>query len=231
LPHTTACLPLSRTRRQTLLPVTIFALIAVSPVAAQWRGELWLGGVWSMPTKVTFAQINEPPISTEASWSSRPYSPAWVYAYRFSHWSGNSAWALEVMHHKIYLDDPPPGVAYLRVTNGVNFVLAERLWRRGGWEFGAGAGPILAVPVSSVRGLVYNNANGFFHSQYEFAGPGAQLNFGRRLRLLPFTYGMLTLKATAAYLNLHIADGHATTTNYALHLQYGLSLQSRSRSP
>jgi hypothetical protein len=111
----------------------------------------------------------------------------------------------------------------------VNLFLAERLWRRGSWKIGVGAGPVLAVPISDVRGLVYNDAHGFFHSQYELAGPGFAANLQRRVRLLPMTYGMLALKATATPLYLHVADGHATTSNFALHVQYGLSLQSRSR--
>jgi len=197
--------------------------------SAQWRVEAWLGDAWSMPGNITFSQLNQPEISARATWSTEPFEPTWVYAGRVAHWQGDAGWAFEYMHHKIYMDNPPAEVAYFRVTNGVNFFLAERLWRRSGWEFGVGAGPIFAVPVSSVRGLVYDNAHGPFHSQYELSGPGIQANIGRRLRLLPYTYGSLSLKATAAYLYLHIGDGHAVTTNFALHVQYGVSLQSRKR--
>jgi hypothetical protein len=83
--------------------------------------------------------------------------------------------------------------------------------------------------VSSVRGIVYNNAHGIFHSRYELAGAALQANLARRLRLLPFTYGSLSLNATAGYLHVHIANGHAVTGNFALHAQYGLSLQSRPK--
>ena len=204
-------------------------ILGAAPLSAQWRIEAWLGEAASAPSEVTFSQINQPEISAHATWSTKPFAPAWIYAGRIARWSGDGAWALEYMHHKIYMDDPPPEVGFFRVTNGMNFLLAERLWRRNGWEYGVGAGPILAVPGSNVRGVEYNNAHGFFHSQYELAGPGLQVNIGRRLRLLPFTYGSLALKATAAYLYLHIANGHAVTSNFALHAQYGLSLQNRSR--
>jgi hypothetical protein len=199
------------------------------PAAAQWRVESWLGTAWNAPTRVSFAQINEPEIHATADWSTRPFKPTWYYAGRIALWSGTSGWAFTYMHHKMYMDNPPTAVAYFRITNGVNFGLAERLWRRGGWEYGVGAGPIFAVPVSSVRGEVYNNAHGIFHSRYELAGAAIGLNLARRLRLLPFTYGSLSLRATAGFLHLHISNGHATTDNLALHLQYGLSLQSRSR--
>jgi hypothetical protein len=203
--------------------------LLAAPLQAQWRVEGWLGDALNAPTTVTFRQANEPPITAQALWSTRPFAPTWVYAVRFAHWKGAAAWAFEYMHHKIYLDNPPPCVAYFRVTNGVNFFLAERLWRRQGWEFGVGATPIFAVPVSEVRGLVYDNAHGIFHSQYELSGFGLQANLARRVRLVPFTYGTLALKATAAHLYLHIGDGHAVTDNFALHIQYGLSLQSKAR--
>ena len=200
-----------------------------SPVAAQWRVESWLGTAWNAPSRVTFSQANQPDITADGTWSAKPFAPAWIYAGRIARWSGDEAWAFEYMHHKMYLDNPPAGVAYFQITNGANFLLAERLWRRSGWEYGVGAGPVLVVPGSEVRGVIYNNSHGFFHSQYELAGPGLQLNLARRMRLLPYTYGSVSIKATAAYLHSHIGDGHAVTTNYALHLQYGLSLQTRSR--
>lgn len=181
---------------------------------------------------MTFSQLGQPDLSVLADWSTRPYIPAWVYAVRISPWSSGTAWAFEFMHHKMYLDNPPPGVRFFQITNGVGFLLAERLWRRRGREIGVGAGPILSVPGSTVRGLAYDNSHGFFHSQYGLVGPRFQASLGQRLRLLPFTHGLLSLKATAApFLHLHIADGHATTSNFALHLEYGLSLQNKAREP
>lgn len=199
------------------------------PLGAQWRLEAWLGDAWNAPSSVTFWQANQPAIRAGGSWSTRPFAPTWYYAGRVAKWSGNSAWAFEYIHHKIYLDNPPSEVTFFRVTNGVNFFMGERIWRRRGWEYGVGVGPLYAVPVSEVRGAVYDNAHGIFHSQYELSGAGLELNLARRLRLLPFTYGAVSVKATAGFLHLNISDGHATTTNLALHLQYGLSLQSKPK--
>ena len=204
-------------------------IAAVAPLRAQWRLEAWLGQAWSAPSQVTFSQFNQPEIRVNGDWATRPFAPTWYYAGRIAKWSGSAAWAFEYMHHKIYLENPPPGVQVFQVTNGVNFLLGERLWRRRGWEFGVGAGPLYAVPVSSVRGLVYDNAHGIFRSQYELAGAALQANVARRIRLLPYTFGSLSVKATAGYLHVHIANGHAVTGNFALHVQYGLSLQSRPK--
>jgi hypothetical protein len=109
----------------------------------------------------------------------------------------------------------------------VNQLLAERLWRSGGWEYGVGVGPVFAVPISEIRGLTYDQSAGTFGSKYEFGGGVIAGNLARRLKLLPFTYGSLSVKGTVSYLNVNVAEGHAITMNYALHFQYGLSLQSK----
>ena len=217
------------TRVSAAIGAAILVTAGAARLGAQWRLEAWLGEAWSVPTPVTFTQFNQPKLRVNGDWSTRPFAPTWYYSGRIARWSGDAAWAFEYMHHKIYLDNPPPGVQFFRVTNGVNYLLGERLWRKRGWEYGVGAGPLYAVPVSSVRGVVYDNAHGIFHSQYELAGAVVQANLARRLRLLPFTFGTLSLKATAGYLHVHIANGHAVTSNFALHAQYGISLQTKSR--
>jgi len=202
-------------------------LILVTPhLGAQWRLESWLGDAWSIPTSVTFSQVNQPDITATGHWSTRPFEPTWYYAGRIARWSGRSAWAFQYVHDKVYLDDPPPEVKFFRITNGVNFFLGERLWRTSGWEYGLGAGPVMVVPVSSVRGLTYDHAHGILHSTYEFGGGVVQGNLARRIRLLPFVYVDLSLMSTASYLRVRIANGHATLLNFALHAQYGLSLQA-----
>ncbi len=201
--------------------------LSAPPASAQWRLEAWFGDAWNLPTELTVTQAGQPDIHIDADWSTRPWSPTWYYAGRVARWSGSSGWAVEYMHHKIYLDNPTDEVTHFRVTNGVNNVLAERLWRKGAYELGAGLGPVFVVPISVVRGQRYGKRNGVFGSRYEFGGGTLQGSVGRRLKLLPYTYGSLTAKGTVTYLDLQVADGRAHTMNYALHLQYGLSFQSK----
>jgi hypothetical protein len=209
----------------------LLALLLLATVAhraeGQWRLEAWFGTAFNARTPVTFSQSGEPDIKVTGHWSTRPWRPTWYYAGRIAKWSGNGAWAFEYMHHKLYLDNPPtPEVSYFRITNGVNNLLGERLWRRSGWEYGVGLGPAFVVPISRVRGQTYDHADGIFESRYEFGGGTLQVNVARRLKLLPYAYGSLSVKGTMSYLRPHIVDGHASLMNYALHLQYGLSLQS-----
>lgn len=207
---------------------TALFLGVCSSLSAQWRAEAWFGDAYNLGTPLTVEQEGYPDLHINADWSTRPWRPTWYYAGRIARWSGSSAWAFEYMHHKLYLDNPPPEVTTFRITNGVNNLLIERHWRVGGnWEVGVGAGPTWVVPISRIRGRSYSRGGGgIFKSHYEFGGGTALATVSRRLKLFPYTYGSLALKATVSHLDVNVAEGRAHLNNVALHLQYGLSLQS-----
>jgi hypothetical protein len=218
----------SRTTRHCrsgrLTYAVLATILVAAPLHAQWRLDAELGDAWSLPTSVTFDQAGLPAISQTGDWSTRPFKPTYYYTGDVSHWSGNRGWAFVYTHHKIYLDNPVAGVQYFRITNGVNFFVPERVWRWRGLEYGLGAGPVMVVPVSSVRGLVYNKAHGIFGSQYEFGGGVLQATLQHRFHVFWFLSGVASLKGTASYLRVHISNGHAQTVNLALHAGYGLSI-------
>ncbi|HRP06918.1 MAG TPA: hypothetical protein PLL69_00390 [Gemmatimonadales bacterium] len=195
-------------------------------IAAQWRLEGWFGNALNLPSRLTIEQDGQPELGIDADWSTRPWRPTWYYSARVARWSGSSAWALEYMHHKLYLDNPTEEVPRFRITNGVNNLLVERHWRRRGWELGVGAGPAFAVPISTVRGKSYGQSKGVFGSRYEFAGGTLYGTVARRVKLLPYTGGSFALKTTLTYLDVSVAEGSARLTNLALHFQYGISFQS-----
>ncbi|MEO8479164.1 MAG: hypothetical protein ABI542_05965 [Gemmatimonadota bacterium] len=210
-----------------LLPLICLLIAPIHGLSCQWRVEAWFGDAYNLGTPLTIEQEGEPDLHINADWSTRPWRPTWYYSGRIAKWSGNSAWAFEYMHHKLYLDNPPPEVATFRITNGINNLLVERHWRRGGWEFGVGGGPAWAVPLSRVRDKTYSRGGGgIFKSHYELSGATALATVARRLKLFPYTYGSFAIKTTFTHLDVNIADGRAHLNNVALHLQYGISLQS-----
>lgn len=217
--------------RPRLLPwlaaLCLCLVLGPGTVAAQWRVEAWFGNAFSLGTPLTIAQEGEEEIHLDADWSTRPWRPTWYYSARVANWKGNSAWAFEYMHHKLYLDNPQGEVFRFRITNGVNNLLVERHWRRGGFEVGVGAGPTFAVPISNIRGKSYSHASGIFSSRYELAGGTVMGTVARRIKLFETVYASFAAKTTVARLRVNVADGHADLTNVALHLQWGISLQSR----
>ena len=188
--------------------VAICSLLALPATAsAQWRIEAWFGNAFSLGTPLTIQQEGEPEIRLDADWSTRPWRPTWYYSARVAKWSGNSAWAFEYMHHKLYLDNPSGEVFRFRITNGVNNLLAERHWRRRGFEFGVGAGPTFAVPISNIRGKSYSHASGIFSSRYELAGATVMGTVARRFKIAGTVYASFAAKTTVARLRVNVAMG------------------------
>lgn len=196
--------------------------------SAQWRLDAWFGDAWNAHSPVTFHQKGEPDITIERPvWTTRPWAPTWYYSARVAKWAGDAAWAFEYQHHKLYLENPTEEVPVFRITNGINNLMGQRIWQVGAFEVGIGAGPVLAVPISKVRGRTFGGAHGIFKSRYELAGGTLQLNLARRVKLIPYTSGSFSVKGTATRLHVTIADGKADLMNYALHLQYGISLETK----
>ena len=204
------------------------ALLAIPGVLqAQWRLEGWFGDAWNAGLPLTVEQEGQPELTIDPDWSTRPWRPTWYYAARVSRWSGSTGWGFEYIHHKLYLDNPGPEVTTFRITNGVNHLLIERLWKVGsGMEVGVGAGPMFAVPISTVRGLSRDHSNGVFGSRYELSGGTLMATAAKSIRLLPHTHGSLAAKLTVTSLDVSIAQGSARTTAVALHLQYGIGFST-----
>ncbi len=215
--------------RALLQPLTLLALCLLpGALSAQWRLDGWFGDAWNARTPLTFEQAGEPDIRVTPSWSTRPWTPTWYYGARVAHMSGRSGWGVEYVHHKLYLDNPPvPAVTRFWITNGVNILLAQRILPLGKQEVTLGAGPTWVVPRSNVRGEVYDFTDNVFGSRYDFGGWTAQVGVTRRLKLVPHVYGALSLKGSVSVLDAPIARGSARTTNVALHVNYGLSLQTK----
>jgi len=215
------------TPRQVVVATLLMAALLPGTVAAQWRLDGWFGDAWSARTPLTFRQDGEPDIRVTPDWSTRPFTPTWYYGARIARMSGARGWGVEFVHHKLYLDNPPePEVTRFWITNGVNSILAQRILPLGKQELSIAAGPTWGVPRSTVRGKTYSFTLGKEGGRYDFAGWTGQVGVTRRMKIGPHVYGVLGVKGTVSTLDVPIAGGRAATTNLALHVNYGLSLQT-----
>lgn len=62
---------------------------------------------------------------------------------RAGHSSGERAWEVSLMRHKIYLTNPPPGVSDVSVSHGFNILSLNRAFKAGDWTYRFGAGPVV----------------------------------------------------------------------------------------
>jgi hypothetical protein len=202
----------------------VLAAMAAEAAAGQetrWTLEALGGSAASVNTTLHVEQDGEPDLDVDARWSTRPFTTPIYWAVRIGRQSGGGAWELELVHHKIYLDDPTAEVEQFEITHGFNLALLNRTWIRGGWIFRLGAGAVVAHAQSRIRGLS-SGRSGDEVDRYELAGPAFQAAVERRFFLGRAFFGALEAKLTYGYATVSVARGTAKTGNFAVHGLFGL---------
>lgn len=209
--------------RRTLLLLGLAGWPA--PALAQLELQTFLGTSVSAPSPLSIHQRGQPKLDLTAHWATRPFLDTWYYAGRVGVWKGNRGWLLDFTHHKIYLTNPTPEIRQFRITNGINMFTVSRGVRRGRLSYALGAGPVIAYPISEVRGRALEDGRGFLGG-YFLSGVNAMASATRRFPLAAGFFMSLDGRVSASYLRVPVADGHATVPNVALHVHAGLGYQA-----
>jgi hypothetical protein len=211
-------------RGANLVPAFATAAMAAASAAAQearWTLEALGGSAASVNTTLTVRQEGEPEIQISAHWATRAFQQPIYWAVRVGRGSPRGGWELELMHHKIYLENTTPEVTQFEITHGFNMATIQRTWIRGGWILRAGAGAVIGHTQSRVRGLS-SGRGGDEVDRYELAGPAFQIGVGRRFFVTRHFFGTVEGKATYGYAKVSISRGEATTGNFAFHGLFGI---------
>jgi hypothetical protein len=206
------------------LAIAWLALALQGPAArAQepgWSVEGFLGGAWNLPTRLTIRQDGQPDIVATARYSTHGLRLPVYYAARAGRWGPGSGWELELLHHKLYLDEPPALVQHFEVTHGFNLVSVLRGWREGAIRLRAGCGAVVAHAESEVRGARLRHG-GNLPGGYHLAGLAVQAAGGRRFGSARGPFAVVEVKLTAALARVPVASGSASVPNLAVHLLVG----------
>ena len=103
----------------------------------------------------------------------------------------------------------------------MNMLTVSRGFRRGKLSWAVGAGPVITFPANRVRGNALERGRGFFGG-YFFSGATLMASATRHV---PLAYGFLLsvdARASASYMRVPVANGHASVPNVALHLHAGV---------
>jgi len=212
--------------RSLIAPLSLAASLAAGPVAAQspasfWTVEALSGSAASVGATLTVRQEGDPDIRHAARWATRPFRQPIYWAARLGRSSQRGGWEIELIHHKIYLENPTPEVSQFEITHGFNIATVQRTWIRRGWILRAGAGAVVAHAQSRVRGLSAGRGDDEV-DRYELAGPAFQIGVGRRFRFTRRFFGTLEGKATYGHARVSVARGKASTGNFAVHGLFGV---------
>ena len=210
---------------------------AQSPPAPRDRREvaveLFGGAAWSLRTPLTVRQPATPPATLRARYTTRPLADAPYYAYRVSYGTAARAVEAELLHHKLYLENPRPPVERLEVTHGYNLVTANvrAPWRR--YTVRTGLGVVVAHAEGRVAGQPVGARRTRLGGGYHVAGPTAQLAAGRRYlfgRGALAAFAAPELKLTASLARVPAGAGSVRIPNVAAHALVGLGLRRAGRA-
>ena len=185
--------------------------------------ELFAGTSWSLPLPLTIAQPGEPIIQFRARYSTRPLRDAPYYAYRVTAFSGGRGLGAELIHHKIYLENPPPEIERFEVSHGYNLVLGSYAAHNSGLTWRVGVGVVIAHPEGRVRTDPVGPVRSFLGGGYHIAGITAQLGVGRGMYLGSGFFVQPEFKITGSAARVPLAGGgYASVPNIAVHALGGL---------
>lgn len=187
------------------------------PLGSRNSLEAFLGAAYDFKTHLEITQSGQSDIGLGASYSTKPFTTPFYYDVRYGRWNkeGTHGWEIELLHHKLYLDNNPPEVQHFEITHGYNFLMYNNAHTNYGAIWRIGGGPIITHTESTVRGLVHE-------TDYQLAGAGIQFSVGKRWYFSRQFYGALEGKLTGAYARVSVANGRANVPNVAIHGLFGI---------
>ncbi len=205
----------------------VAAVIALAHAPAlhaepRWQLEARVGGAWNAPLPVVLRQEGHPDLRLSARWRTNALEFPIYYGWRVSRWREGAGWALDLTHHKLHLEAPPPEVRRFAISHGYNLVMLQRLAERGGWRYGGGVGAVLAHSESEVRGRRFDEHGGLFRAGYHVSGPTVAALFGHSRTVQGPLRATAEVRLTLSNASVPIADGTARVPNLAVHGTLGL---------
>ncbi|WP_210464190.1 hypothetical protein [Rufibacter roseolus] len=198
----------------------LFMTGSFQALAQGLSAEVFAGTSWSLPTRLTIRQPDEPDIRFTARYHTRPWTGSPYYAYRV----GYNNWSAELVHHKVYLENPPSEIERFEVSHGYNLAMVSRVIPSVGSAtlFRVGLGLVIGHPEGRIRGKDINPVKSLLGGGYHISGLCLQAAVGPRLGVAEHWFFRPEAKLTAAWARMPLAGGgSATVPNIALHTLFG----------
>ena len=202
--------------------IVLAALIVIgAPAAAQsWSIEAFVGDAYNFRTRleVTDRGFSR---SVRADYQTRGLDTPLYYVLRAGRWQDHRAWEAALIHHKIYLQNPPEGVSDLSISHGFNIFAITRAARSGDWTWRVGAGPVITHAEATINRVRYDGP-------YRLSGAAILAGGGPRFALGERWFLSADLMATAAYARPKLSgDARIEATNVAVHALVGIGAELR----
>jgi hypothetical protein len=208
--------------------LSLLPLFAAAPAAAQAPRvtiDGFTGTAFNLPVRLSIRQAGERDLGFTAHYDTKPLEDTPYFGARVSVWKGDRAFVVTLVHHKLYLSNPPPEVAWFRITYGFNMGTIGVGWRRGNLSYNVGAGGVVTHASSMVRGKRYLGTGGPLNRGYTFSGVTALGGVQYKLPLSRSVYLSAETMVSASYIEVGVKEGQAQVPEAAFHLHAGVGYQ------
>ena len=223
-----------RTRRRTAACLCLVNLMARAAHAQApcdgpaLIGEVFTGSAWSVPLPLAVDAVGQHS-RMRARYSTRPFADAPYYSYRVARTARDgAAIEAEMLHHKLYLENPSPPIDHLEVTHGYNLPTINATGPGHGWQWRVGMGVVVAHPEGRVAGHEVGGARTALGGGYHIAGITTQLAVGRRYQLgrgTTHAFAAPEVKVTASWARISVDSVALRIPNIAFHALGGLGFR------
>lgn len=172
--------------------------------------QIGTGTAHSFDTTLTIEETGKSPFSFSADYDTHPLRPSPYYAVRIGKWNHKSGWEIELIHHKLYLNNLRPPIQSFRITNGYSFLLGNYAREYHGFILRGGAGALIAYPITTIDGV-------FTSGGYQLSGFAVQGSVEKKFFLLKNVFLSVEGKLTYAHPKIDINNGTLTVPNVAIH--------------
>lgn len=211
-----------------LIPFLLLIQISTSSLimAQGFSAEVFAGTAWNIPTSLRIEQSGEEPLHFKAHYRTRPWKGSPYYAYRL----GYDKWEAELIHHKLYLQNPPPEVQHFEVSHGYNLAMINYTQPVDGFTIRFGIGLVIAHPEGTIRGRSVGPVKSLLGGGYHVGGITAQFAISRELYFSNHFFITPEFKFTASWARVPLADnGQVKVPNLALHALTGIGYRSEEK--
>lgn len=154
-----------------------------------------------------------------ANYNNRCFSDSHWWSFRLDHWTNQTGWGVELIHHKIYLVNTTKNLESFSVSDGYNLLFINFAKQLGDIHLRVGFGGVLAHVDAKVLGRARYIRKGF--QGHYLTGPAFQINVEKLLWHSPTHFISLDTKFTAAHAEVPISANNselATVPDHAIHV-------------
>lgn len=191
-----------------IVPFFIFAQTATHEQSC-WSFELYGGEVYNVPMPQTISQDGYPEVKLTARYNTEPFTLPVYGDMRLGRWQSNKMWEVEIIHHKLNLENTTSEIQKFNISHGSNLIMLNRDSGKKMFRYRFGTGMVLTHPESNIRGKVFGHSNDDKDLGYYLSVPALNLAVGKYFRISNSFYFDVESKAICVYTRIKVANGHA----------------------